>query len=206
VNTVWQELNSARAKDEIVRNGQTARHTALAAQLLTSQKELAELQTLTVQYNELTRRVQEGDSNYKAFAEKRDEAQIADAMDRQKLLNVAIAEPPTSSVIPVRPRRMMNLALGLFTAFFLACCLVFFAEISREDVTTPAELQACGGYPVLAATPFRKRKREIPPKHSDHLLHDGNRFASQQNDDRRRVLQTRQPLIAQNAQSSQERS
>jgi uncharacterized protein involved in exopolysaccharide biosynthesis len=203
VNTVWQELNSARAKDEIVRNGQTARHAALAAQMLSSKAELAELQTLTVQYNDLARRVQEGDSNYKAFAEKRDEAQIADAMDRQKLLNVAIAEPPTSSIIPVRPRRMMNLALGLFTACFLACCIVFFAEISREDVCTPEELQDCGGYPVLATTPFHEKKNEISPKRDDPLLDDGQPFGSQRGA-RSHNLQTRQPLIAQHAQSPQE--
>jgi uncharacterized protein involved in exopolysaccharide biosynthesis len=160
VNTVWQELNSVKAKDEILRNGQTARHAVLAIQMQASQAELAELQTLTVHYNELTRRVQECDSNYKAFAEKRDEAQIADAMDRQKLLNVAIAEPPTSSIIPVRPRPLMNLALGLFTAFFLAGCAVFLAEVLREDVRTPRELSACGGHAVLATTPLRER-REI---------------------------------------------
>jgi uncharacterized protein involved in exopolysaccharide biosynthesis len=204
VNTVWQELASARAKDEIVRNGQTARHAALAVQKLASQTELAELQTLTVQYNELTRRVQEGGSNYKAFAEKRDEAQIADAMDRQKLLNVAIAEPPTSSVMPVRPRRMMNLALGLFTAVFVACCMVFLAEISREAVSTPAELEACGGYPVLATTPFRDKKEEIYPKRGDALLDGGKSFGNQ-NMGTRLGLQTRQPLIAQNAQSAQQK-
>jgi uncharacterized protein involved in exopolysaccharide biosynthesis len=158
VNTVWQELNSVHAKDEIIRNGQTARHSALAAQMQASQAELADLQTLTVQYNELSRRVQECDSNYKAFSEKRDEAQIADAMDRQKLLNVAIAEPPTSSGISVRPRRLVNLALGLFTAFFLACSTVFLAEVSRQNVCTPGELQAWGGYAVLATTPLREHE------------------------------------------------
>lgn len=156
VNSVWQELNSVRAKDEIIRKGQTARHEALAVQMRASQDELASLQALTVQYDELTRRVQESESNYKAFAEKRDEAQIADAMDQQKLLNVAIAEPPTSSAIPVRPRHLINLVLGFFTAFFLACCAVFLAEVSRQDICTPSELQAWGGFPVLATTPFRQ--------------------------------------------------
>ena len=102
--------------------------------------------------------MQECDSNYKAFSEKRDEAQIADAMDRQKLLNVAIAEPPTSSGISVRPRRLVNLALGLFTAFFLACSTVFLAEVSRQNVCTPGELQAWGGYAVLATTPLREHE------------------------------------------------
>jgi uncharacterized protein involved in exopolysaccharide biosynthesis len=161
VNSVWQELNSVRAKDEIIRKGQTARHEVLAAQMRASQEELAALQTLTVQYDGLTRRVQESESNYKAFAEKRDEAQIADAMDRQKLLNVAIAQPPTSSVIPVRPRHLMNLALGFFTAFFLAGCSVFLAEVSRQHICTPDELQAWGGYPVLATTPFRQPQEAV---------------------------------------------
>ena len=103
VNTVWQELNAERAKDEIARNGQSARRAALQREMQASQVELADLQTLTVQYDALSRRVQELDTNYKTFAQKRDEAQIADAMDRQKLLNVAIAEPPTLSTLSAAP-------------------------------------------------------------------------------------------------------
>ena len=126
VNTVWQELRAQLARDQISRNGDMARRTALSQQLEDSQKSLAQLQAATVQYDAIARRVQELEVNYKTYAQKRDEAQMADAMDQQKLLNVSIAEPPTLSLIPVRPKPLLNLTLGMFTAFFLGACAVFF--------------------------------------------------------------------------------
>lgn len=153
VNTVWQELRSQLARDEINKNGFSARHSALAQQLDQSQKELAQLQAVTVQYDAMARKVQELEGNYKTYAQKRDESQIADAMDQQKLLNVSVAEPPTMSLIPVRPKPLVNLVLGLFTAIFLGACAVFFAEMLRDTAHTPRELEAFTDLPVLATIP-----------------------------------------------------
>jgi uncharacterized protein involved in exopolysaccharide biosynthesis len=155
VNKTWQELRSQLATDQISRNGNMARRNALAAQLDESQKSLAELQADTVQYDAIARRVQELEANYKTYAQKRDEAQIADAMDQHKLLNVSIAEPPTLSLIPVRPRPLLNLVLGLFTAIFLGACAVFFAEMMRDTAYTPKELEAFTSLPVLASIPVQ---------------------------------------------------
>ena len=155
VNTVWQELRAQLARDQISRNGDMARRTALTQQLEDSQKSLAQLQAATVQYDAIARRVQELEANYKTYAQKRDESQMADAMDQQKLLNVSIAEPPTLSLIPVRPKPLLNLTLGMFTAFFLGACAVFFAEMMRDTAFTPKELEAFTQLPVLASIPVQ---------------------------------------------------
>jgi uncharacterized protein involved in exopolysaccharide biosynthesis len=155
INKTWQELRSQLATDQISRNGNMARRNALAEQLDQTQKNLAQLQTATVQYDGIARRVQELEVNYKTYAQKRDEAQIADAMDQHKLLNVSIAEPPTSSLIPVRPKPLLNLVLGMFTAIFLGACAVFFAEMMRDTAYTPRELEAFTQLPVLASIPVQ---------------------------------------------------
>ena len=155
VNTVWQDLRAQLARDQISRNGDMARRTALTQQLEESQKSLAQLQAATVQYDAIARRVQELEANYKTYAQKRDESQIADAMDQQKLLNVSIAEPPTLSLIPIRPKPLLNLTLGMFTAFFLGACAVFFAEMMRDTAYTPKELEAFTHLPVLASIPVQ---------------------------------------------------
>jgi uncharacterized protein involved in exopolysaccharide biosynthesis len=155
INKTWQELRSQLATDQISRNGNMARRNALAEQLDQTQRNLAQLQTATVQYDGIARRVQELEANYKTYAQKRDEAQIADAMDQHKLLNVSIAEPPTSSLIPVRPKPLLNLVLGMFTAIFLGACAVFFAEMMRDTAYTPRELEAFTQLPVLASIPVQ---------------------------------------------------
>jgi capsular polysaccharide biosynthesis protein len=82
------------------------------------------------------------------------QVQIADGMDRQELVSVAVAERPTFSAKPYRPLVLVNLAMGLFTALFFAFGAVFFAELGRNTVATPAELEAISSVDVLATVPL----------------------------------------------------
>ena len=88
------------------------------------------------------------------FAEKRDQAQIEDAMDERKLINIAVAESPTSAFKPASPKPLLNAALGLLTALFLAAGTVYLVESSRTTVATARELESLSRYPVLATAPY----------------------------------------------------
>jgi capsular polysaccharide biosynthesis protein len=85
------------------------------------------------------------------------EAQTANAMAQQELVDVAIAERPTYSAKPYRPLVLANLSIGLFTALFLAFSAVFFAEIRRDTVATPHELEVISSAHVLATVPWIAR-------------------------------------------------
>ena len=65
-------------------------------------------------------------------------------------MNVVVAEQPTLSYIPVRPKPLVNAVLGMVTALFLGLCAVYLAEAGRNTVATPRELEAASQYPVLA--------------------------------------------------------
>jgi hypothetical protein len=66
---------------------------------------------------------------------------------------VAVAEAPTVQRLPVRPNRPLVLALGLFLAFFISIAVVFAAELVRDTVHTPRELELVAGVPVIATIP-----------------------------------------------------
>ena len=65
-----------------------------------------------------------------------------------------MAESPTSSFRPVSPKPLLNAALGLLTALFLAGGAVYFAEFLRTAIATPRELEVISRYPVLATVPY----------------------------------------------------
>ncbi len=153
VAPAWQIVNSNLAQTKISRDAAVAQRGALSTRLDTLQKNLADLQTLSVQFNTLQSQDTELKDNYQLYAQKRDQAQMEDAMDEQKLLNVAVAETPTLSFVPVKPRPVMNMLLATVTALFLGICAVYFAELGRSTVATPRELEAASGYPVLATIP-----------------------------------------------------
>jgi len=154
VNPVYQQLKAQLAtstSDVAALLGRLADLTSQRDQL---REQLNEVEGATVNFTTLQARVTELESNFQLYTQKKNEAAIADAMNQQQLLNVAVSERPTFSAKRIRPQVLLNLVLGLFTAVFLGLCAVFFAELGRETISAPWELEAIAGAPVLATVPF----------------------------------------------------
>ena len=100
----------------------------------------------------------EAEDNYQLYAKKREEARIADELDRQKITNVSIAEAAAVPQLPSSPNRPVNLLLGLFLAAFLSLGTVFTAEMLSDAVHTPRQLEALTGAMVLATVPEKSRR------------------------------------------------
>jgi uncharacterized protein involved in exopolysaccharide biosynthesis len=153
VNPLWQQVQSAVAISTSDVSALKAKQDGLVTQISKSKADLSNIEGMTVDYSALRHRVTELENNYQLYTQKRDEAAMAAAMDQQKLLNVAVAELPTISFVPIKPRPILNIALGIFTAIFVACCAVFFAEMGRDTVSNARELENLSRYPVLASVP-----------------------------------------------------
>lgn len=154
VNPVWQQLTSAAALTATQIKGLEGKLDGLRQQVHASEAQLASLESKTVPFSAAKHRVDELESDYQLYTQKRDEAQIADAMDEHKMLNVAIAELPTLSFVAVSPKPVSDLLLGTLTALFLACGAIFYFEISRPTVASARELEMVSSYPVLATVPL----------------------------------------------------
>ncbi len=172
VNPAWQMVTSSIIQNESERQAMKARRSALAQQIAQLQDNLAGVENSTVAFTTLHQKVAELQSNYQLYTQKRDEAQVADAMDENKLLNVAVAQAPTFTITAFRPKPLINFALGTFTALFLAGFMVFFAEMGRTTVATPHDLDRLSRYPLLATVPLDldgASKQLTPPSRSSHL-------------------------------------
>jgi hypothetical protein len=119
---------------------------------------LRKLEGDTVRHNDLQRQVKEAEDNYQLYAKKREEARIADELDKQKITNVSIAEAPAIARIPSSPNRPLNLALGIVLAAFLTLGSVFTSELLSDTVHTPRQLEALTGATVLATVPENGRR------------------------------------------------
>jgi uncharacterized protein involved in exopolysaccharide biosynthesis len=153
VDPAWQQLHTGYVQTEINRHQTAVHRTNVASELAALRQDLGNLQELTVQFNNLDAQANQAKQNYELYAQKRDEAQIEDAMDEQKLINVAVAQQPTFSYFAVSPRPVSNAMLGAVTSLFFALCAVYLAESGRSTVATPRELDGASRYPVLATIP-----------------------------------------------------
>jgi uncharacterized protein involved in exopolysaccharide biosynthesis len=154
INPDWQEIQSSLVEGRIERHALRAKSSSLRHSISALRKQLSRLQSLDVPFNALEEKADQARSNFELFAQKRDQAQIEDAMDERKMVNIAVAESPTSAFKPAAPKPLLNAALGLLTALFLAAGTVYFAESSRTTVATARELESLSRYPVLATAPY----------------------------------------------------
>ncbi len=165
VNPIWQSVTGTIIQDQTSRQALKAKHDALTEQIATLRNSLSNAESSTVPYTTLRQRVTDLENNYQLYTQKRDEAQIADAMNENRLLNVAVAQNPTFSIMPFRPKPLIDIALGGFTAVFLACFMVFFAEMGRGTIATSVEIEKMSRFPVLATVPMDRALRGGKAEH-----------------------------------------
>jgi len=130
VNPVSQELEQTWAKSRVNLKGLEAHRDVIAAQKTHLQDQLSKLEKQTADYDALQSQVTEDQRNYDLYAQKRDQAQIDEAMDKERFLNVAIADAPSASMVAIQPRPKLYLALGLLTAVILSVGSSLLAEMS----------------------------------------------------------------------------
>jgi uncharacterized protein involved in exopolysaccharide biosynthesis len=157
INPTWQQLQTDLTMLRSQLSGLQARRGVLSSQIANAQSALNSTEVLSPQFSTLQHKVDELDSNYQAYLKKRDEAEIADSMDRQDLMNFAVVEAPTYSSSPVHPKPLRDGILGLMTAILLAGIAVFLMESVRDTAGSAVELERWSRYPVMATIPWTEQ-------------------------------------------------
>lgn len=128
------------------------------ARATATQKSIAELRerakvldAKAIDVEQLQREVKTQQANYELYTHKLEEARISDQMDRDGMLNVAIAEPPAVPTIG-RPITMVVL-VGFVLAFICSMAMMLLAEFFDRSFRTPDEVERILQLPVLAAIP-----------------------------------------------------
>jgi uncharacterized protein involved in exopolysaccharide biosynthesis len=125
-----------------------------AAQLLSANRARARrLEQIEETQQTLLREAKQAEENYMVYARKREEARISDALDAQRIVNVAIAEEATRPAAPSGPRRALLLLLGTGLAAMVSLALALIKDYLDPSFRTPSEVQASLGLPVLASMP-----------------------------------------------------
>jgi uncharacterized protein involved in exopolysaccharide biosynthesis len=155
--TTEQDPNHAWAKAELVKA--QVEFSALAARaratgvLLSSYREAAQqLGDRAIQQEAMQHELKAAEEKYLLYLNKREEARIGDALDHGGILNVTIAEQPTTPVLPARSEWSFAL-LGVVIAGTLSTSLAFATDYLDPAFRTPDEVIAYLGAPVLASLP-----------------------------------------------------
>jgi uncharacterized protein involved in exopolysaccharide biosynthesis len=142
-------------KAQVEEDGLRARQSDAAVQVASLRKMTQQLQSDSVDQQDLMRAAKADEDNYLLYLHKREEARIGDALDERRILNVAIVEPPVAPALPQHNIFVyFLLAFGLAMAFSVG--VAFTTEYYDPTVRTPGEAQRLMEVPVLAWLPASK--------------------------------------------------
>ena len=86
--------------------------------------------------------------------------------------NIRVIDPAITPEKPVRPRKLINLAIGLLGGGLLGLILVFVLELLDQSVKSSEDLEEKLGLPFLGFVPYEKLKKK--EREYATLLKDGN--------------------------------
>jgi len=149
-NFEWARMELEKA--EVRRDGLRARAADASAQVSALRALAQQLQASSVDQQDLMRTAKADEDAYLLYVHKREEARIGDALDTQRILNVAIVEPPVAAALPNHSLLLyLLLALGLSVVSSIG--VAFTADYFDSTIRTPAEAQALLELPLLAWLP-----------------------------------------------------
>jgi uncharacterized protein involved in exopolysaccharide biosynthesis len=129
------------------------------AERSTLDAELATLNDQEFELAQLERKVDLLEGKYRMHVEKLEQARVNEALGRERISNVKVAQPATLVRKPDAPKKALVLALGLILAGGGAIGLAFVSEVLDQTLRTTDQVEAQLGLPVLLSLPERKRRR-----------------------------------------------
>src|SRR5713226_2986206 len=149
-NYEWARMEMEKA--QVQWDGLRARQSDASAQVANLRTFAQQMQSDSVDQQDLLRNAKAEEDNYLLYLRKREEARIGDALDEHRILNVAIVEPPVAAALPAHSVFLyFLLAFGLAIAFSVG--VGFTTEYFDPTIRTPTEARGLLGVPVLAWLP-----------------------------------------------------
>jgi uncharacterized protein involved in exopolysaccharide biosynthesis len=131
---------------------QQALGSALGQSIQKMQAQMVDLDRKALQQADLIRDAKVDESNYLLYVSKREQERTSDALDQQRIGNVAIAVPPVVPALPAQ-NPILVLVIGVVFAAMTSVAAAFAAEYLDSSFQTPGEVGEVLRIPVLASFP-----------------------------------------------------
>jgi len=148
----YEALRAELAKSQTDLASLEARATATASLVRSYKTESEQLDNKELLHQDMVRAAKTDEDNYMLYLHKQEEARISDALDRQRISNVVVAEAAVVPLLP-QPRWLLALLLGGLLAVLSSVVLAFAVDYWDPSVRTPEEVESLLGSPVVAAIP-----------------------------------------------------
>jgi uncharacterized protein involved in exopolysaccharide biosynthesis len=131
-------------------NALKARENAMVQAVNQYRDEAQSLAKKEIQYGILKREADSNQQLYDVLLKRLKETGLSQGLDSS---NVRIVEPAVTPIRPVKPRKLLNLAVGVVLGLLTGLVLAFFVEYMDDTVRAPEHVEQVIGVPVFALIP-----------------------------------------------------
>lgn len=151
VDTNYQAMQLNLANEKAQLQALNARQEILEQQLETRKATLLELSSHETNLLSLQREIDIANNEYQRYQENLQRAKISADLDSGRISNVNTVQPPTLSLVPIKPRKALNLLLGLLIGITGGLALAFLREYFDSRMKCAEDVEERLGLPVLAS-------------------------------------------------------
>lgn len=137
------------------------RENLLAAAVNHQKSEVGRLNELLIQHNLLKQEFESNQQLYDSLQQRLKDATVSAGL---RATDVHIVDRALAPAMPVRPRKIRSIAVGLIAGLLIGLALAFVQESVDSSVKTAEDAERLTGVPLLASIPLAR-----PPR-SSHLL------------------------------------
>lgn len=154
-NPVYQELEIEILRTESELSSLTTQIEETKAQIQQLDGKLLRLDQLEKELGALQLKVDSDQSNYRMYLAKVEEAEVSEKMDQLKMANLSIIQPASVPTKPVKPKKALNILIGLVVGIVGGVTSAFVSSYLQEGYTRPEEAARDMGIPVLVSIRHR---------------------------------------------------
>ncbi|HXH67435.1 MAG TPA: GumC family protein [Candidatus Limnocylindrales bacterium] len=148
-NPTYEFLRQELAKSQAELAATKARAQSLGSVDQAYRRTLVERDQKQLQQEALLRDAKIAEDNYLLYLNKREQAHISDAFDKNRILNVSIAQPATIALRPTNPTWLI-LLLGWLSACLASTGIVLVQEQLNPTLKRPEQIERYFEVPILA--------------------------------------------------------
>jgi uncharacterized protein involved in exopolysaccharide biosynthesis len=152
-NPTYQWLRNEAARVRTERDALVARAAAIQRTIDAFRQRARRLESAGLQQQDLLLALKTAEENYSLYRRKQEEARISDALDRTRITNVVLAEPPVVPLSATRSRRGTIVMAGGLLAVVLSLGVAYVSHAFNPRFRSPDEVCQVLDVPVLAALP-----------------------------------------------------
>lgn len=155
-NSVFLDIEKEAIKSEADLQAQIAKENTLRRQLSQLDGEIKTLDLKENGFQSAKRELATNEKNYLTYVEKVEEGRISDTMNLQKMANVSIVQAATTPAEPIKPKKLLNIVLGIIFGAVSGLGAAFVSEYAGQGFSTRASVEKRLGIRVLAAVSVKE--------------------------------------------------